>query len=416
MVITTREAIVASFDAPSKLSAAGSTELSMRCVNGESPETGSSTGLDSSGYSIGTPLRRQIPRSATPTGRASPVARGLFPAAVAGPRAATPTRETPTHRRRLATSSPATIVEDLDSDSDFFVRGDGERLLKGGALELGGAAVFGLLVATARPGRSAAAVVDRHYDVGAALRDGGSAKPRRRRDAVVALRRWGAAPRRRPLASYEIEARESPDPPAAAAAPPAQPEPAAPPPSAASSPYELARFLGRSPPREAPDAGDAPSTASSAPSAEEPEHRGPSPYDLACELRRSAPDVAMEGLLWRRGAATPWKKRHASLVLDGRRTRLVYRNGDARVLGECFLRDLADVVSVDGGGRTGACFDLTFAGGGEPTSLCAETAEDRDAWTRRSSPRPPRARPRRRPPRGRRRASPSTSARRSSPS
>ena len=25
----------------------------------------------------------------------------------------------------------------------------------------------------------------------------------------------------------------------------------------------------------------------------------------------------MEGLLWRRGAATPWKKRHASLVVDG---------------------------------------------------------------------------------------------------
>ena len=77
MVISTHEAIVVSFgDAPpSKLPppsppTAGSPELSMRCVNGESPETGSSgTGLDSSGYSIGTPLRRQIPRSATPTGR-----------------------------------------------------------------------------------------------------------------------------------------------------------------------------------------------------------------------------------------------------------------------------------------------------------------------------------------------------------
>ena len=147
MVITTREAIVASFDAPSKLSAAGSPELSMRCVSGESPETGSSTGLDSSGYSIGTPLRRQIPRSATPTGRASPVARGLFPRP---PSPGLARAATPTHRRRVATSSPATIVEDLDSDSDFFVRGDGERLLKGGALELGGAAVFGLLVATAR--------------------------------------------------------------------------------------------------------------------------------------------------------------------------------------------------------------------------------------------------------------------------
>ena len=111
-MVTTREAIVASFDAPSKLSTAGSPELSTRCVNGESPETGSSTGLDSSGYSIGTPLRRQIPRSATPTGRASPVARGLFPRPPSPglARAATPTRaETPTHRRRLATSSPATV-------------------------------------------------------------------------------------------------------------------------------------------------------------------------------------------------------------------------------------------------------------------------------------------------------------------
>ena len=42
-MVTTREAIVASFDAPSKLSTAGSPELSTRCVNGESPETGSST-------------------------------------------------------------------------------------------------------------------------------------------------------------------------------------------------------------------------------------------------------------------------------------------------------------------------------------------------------------------------------------
>ncbi|KAK7253731.1 tetratricopeptide repeat [Aureococcus anophagefferens] len=451
MVITTREAIVASFDAPSKLSAAGSTELSMRCVNGESPETGSSTGLDSSGYSIGTPLRRQIPR-----------------------------------------------------DSDFFVRGDGERLLKGGALELGGAAVFapppaarplaiaavewtldaaaeatlagavvklgfleqngergfyGLAPAafdddgaslrrpairrydrgdpnspravvdahlldgcvavaadgdafrvdfppavaetlrlpwragrTRRPGRSAAAPSSTATTTSArrcatGARPQAAAPPRRRHRAAARGHRAAPAP---PAGLLEIEARESPDPPAAAAAPPAQPEPAAPPPSAASSPYELARFLGRSPPRRG-----APGVAASARRRRQRAvRRGtgtPGPVALRPRVRAAAVRAGRRhggpALAPGRGDALEEAAR-ASLVLGGGATRLVYRNGDARVLGECFLRDLADVVSVDGGGRTGACFDLTFAGGGEPTPLSRGGGRGRDdAWTRRSAAR-----------------------------
>ncbi|KAH8094088.1 hypothetical protein JL720_4077 [Aureococcus anophagefferens] len=382
MVITTREAIVASFDAPSKLSAAGSTELSMRCVNGESPETGSSTGLDSSGYSIGTPLRRQIPRSATPTGRASPSRGASSPAAVAGPRAAAPLRR----RRTVAASRRrrrAAIVEDLDSDSDFFVRGDGERLLKGGALELGGAAVFGLLVATARAAASgeaaAIAAVEWTLDAaaeatlaGAVVKLGfleqngergfyGLAPTTFDDDGVYvgpAIRRYDRGDPNSPRAVVDAHLLDG----CVAVAADGDAFRVDFPPAVAETLVFRVLAAARGDLGGA-RVGDAPTA--SAPSAEEPEHRGPSPYDLACELRRSAPDVAMEGLLWRRGAATPWKKRHASLVLDGRRTRLVYRNGDARVLGECFLRDLADVVSVDGGGHTGACFDLTFAGGGD---------------------------------------------------